>query len=250
MRSIIDVIKSTSSIIENISFAKRFIRLRDSNQDNYESKFLIYNLFLKKATIVNQNLDKVLSKLEIYTVGKNEELIENYSNIEDTIEESESLIDESDELVNLNIFVKIHILDCIPFKSFEEEFSISLNNLNHNASEKIVMINDNAYMITFIKLANTGKHKIEFTWMNRPDKWSFDLKVDLYCMTQQNSYILLNDDPVIVTPSRPSRTLHTLRINELLPNHYKLPSDSDSNGKYTHIKIKMYCCCLIFNYLK
>ena len=225
------------SLSENIIFIRNFMRIAESAEKDYESRFILYNIYLKKAIETQRYFAEVINQLELYTTLDNGGFIENLSNIPETIEKSKKMIRDSDQLINLSSFVKNQRILWEPFALSEQEFFVSLNALNNCDSETIIMLNGDDYMITFSKINLLYLHQIEFTWLNSPNKWSHDLKLNLYFKSKSNGYILLTDEPKVVSPSNSSEVLCLRCINDLLEINNQIIHEHNMIGKYSFTRL-------------
>ena len=159
---------------------------------------------------------------------------QNHSSLDEAIANSTRAISNAEELLDLNTFIGKQRLEYEPFSTTERSILFKLNNFSEENLERLLYINEDIYLIKFVRQFDTELIDIIFVWKNPPKIFAYDLKIKIYLKDAQNIFVELSNSHIILTWSENSEKLGTIDPSEMLPsNSFKSSSKEETKENGT-----------------
>ena len=130
------------------------------------------------------------------------------------IKSSTKSLSNSKNLKDLDTFWANQRNECVPISSANNEFEVTLKDIEADQQKIKIKIGDTESKVTFKKLGNSDLFKIRFHWENPQVLWTHDLKVCISIKKEGGSYELLNKEPIYINKLNKSKVLCKLDISK------------------------------------
>ena len=210
-------------------YDKGFYGIEINNAETVDkAKMVLYNSYVDKAGSVHNDIENLCEELESLDQPKifNCEYL---NGLERTIKQSNKVMSNSEELLNLNAFIEEKIIICQPLSSTERVIKFKLDKKNNKAQLKTIYIADDIFDI-LVRKCDLDMHEVKFCWVNFPEKWKYDLMINILIQNGIENFQKMDTKSILINADNKSKILCKFNLSKLLSNSES--PDVQSNNSY------------------